>query len=121
MSLKKGARCIDTVFTVTKESEWFLGSLRKLIQSSFAVFGFNSAKYDIDLMKNSLLPLLVKDKEIEPMVIKKANQFVSSKLGDIRMLDLLKSVGAAKSLDSFLKAYKSSETNGNFHETDSVI
>ena len=40
------------------------------------VFGFNSAKYDIYLMKSYLLPILVNERDIEPTVIKKANQFV---------------------------------------------
>ena len=41
------------------------------------VFGFNSAKYDINLIKSYLLPILVNERDIEPTVIKTANQFVS--------------------------------------------
>ena len=44
--------------------------------------------------------------EIEPTVIKKANQFVSFKFGDIQLLDFLNCLNGATSLDSFLKAYK---------------
>ena len=40
------------------------------------VFGFNSAKYDINLIKSYLLPILVNERGVEPTVIKKANQFV---------------------------------------------
>ena len=40
------------------------------------VFRFNSAKYDINLIKSYLLPILVNERVIEPTVIKKANQFV---------------------------------------------
>ena len=36
-----------------------------------AVFGFNSAKYDLNLIKSYLLPILVKERNIEPTVIKK--------------------------------------------------
>ena len=43
------------------------------------VFGFNSAKYDINLIKSHLLPFLVNERDIEPTVIMKANQFVSLK------------------------------------------
>ena len=39
------------------------------------VFGFNSAKYDINLINSYLLPILVNERDIEPTVIKKANQF----------------------------------------------
>ena len=35
------------------------------------VFGFNSAKYDINLIKSYLLPILVNDRGIEPTAIKK--------------------------------------------------
>ena len=35
------------------------------------VFGFNSAKYDISLIKSHLLPILVNERYIEPTVIKK--------------------------------------------------
>ena len=38
-------------------------------------FGFNSAKYDINLVKSCLLPILVIERDIEPTVIKKTNQF----------------------------------------------
>ena len=78
------------------------------------VFGFNSAKYDINLIKSYLLPILVNESDIEPTVIKKANQFVSFKFGDIQLLDIMNFLGGATSLDSFLKAYKTKETKGFF-------
>ena len=78
------------------------------------VFGFNSAKYDINLIKSYLLPILINERDIEPTVIKKANQFVSFKFGDIQLLDIMIFLGGATSLDSFLKAYKTKETKGFF-------
>ena len=78
------------------------------------VFGFNSAKQDLNLVKSYLLPTLVNERDIEPTVIKKANQFISFKFGDIQLLDILNFHGRATSLDSFLKAYKTSETKGFF-------
>ena len=78
------------------------------------VFGFNSAKYDINLTKSYLLPIFVNERNIEPTVIKKANQFVSLKFGDIQLLDIMSFLGGATSLDSFLKAYKTKETKGFF-------
>ena len=53
------------------------------------VFGFNSAKYDLNLKKSYLLPILVNERNIEPTVIKKANQFISFKSGDIQLLDIM--------------------------------
>ena len=81
------------------------------------VFGFNSAKYDINLIKSYLLPSLVNGRDVEPTVIKKANQFVSFKFGDIQLLDIMNFLGSATSLYSFLKAYKTKETKSFFpHE-----
>ena len=74
------------------------------------VFGFNSAKYDLNLIKSYLLPILVNERDIEPTVIKKANQFISFKFGDIQLLDIKNFLGGATSFDSFLEAYKTSET-----------
>ena len=37
------------------------------------VFGFNSAKYDINLIKSYLLPILINERNMEPTVIKKAS------------------------------------------------
>ena len=82
------------------------------------VFGFSSAKYDLNLIKSYLLPILVNERDIEPTVIKKANQFISFKFGDIQLLDIMNFLGRATSLDSFVKAYKTSETSeteGFFH------
>ena len=78
------------------------------------VFGFNSAKYDLNFIKSYLLPILVNERDIEPTVIKKANQFIPFKFGDIQLLDILNFLGGATSLDSFLKAYKTSETERFF-------
>ena len=78
------------------------------------VFGFNSAKYDLNLIKSYLLPILVNERDIEPTVIKKATQFIPFKIGDIQLLDILNFLGGETSLDSFLKAYKTSETKKFF-------
>ena len=70
------------------------------------MFGFNSAKYDLNLINSYLLPVLVNERDIEPTVNKKANQF---NFGDIQLLDIMNLLGGATSLDSFLNAYKTSE------------
>ena len=76
------------------------------------VFGFNSAKYDLDLIKSYLLPILVNERDFEPTVIKKANQFISLKVGDFQLLDIMNFFGGATSLHSCVKAYRTSETKG---------
>ena len=81
---------------------------------TLSVFAFNSGKYDLNLIKAYLIPDLLNDRAIQPTVIKKANQFISFKFGDIQFLDILNFRGGATSLDSFLKAYQSQETKGYF-------
>ena len=62
-----------------------------------------------------MLPSFVSERDIQPTVIKKANQFVSFKFGDIQFFDIMNLLGGATSLDSFLKAYKTKMTKGFFH------
>ena len=109
---------------VTASTQFLLTHKKKLIElqehferyvNTLPLFCFNSSKYDLNLIKAYLI--LVNEKEIEPTVIKKANQFVFFKFGNIQFLDIMKFLGGATSLDSFLKAYKTSETKGYFpHE-----
>ena len=82
--------------------------------NTLPVFGFNSGKYDLILIKSYLLPYLIHERDIQPTVIKKANHFVSLKFGDVQILDILNFLGGATSLDFFLEAYKTSETKGFF-------
>ena len=82
--------------------------------NTLPVFGFNSGRYDLNLIKSYLIPYLIRDKEKETSVIKKANDFIYFKFGDVQFLDIMKFLGGANTLDSFLKAYKASETKGFF-------
>ena len=82
--------------------------------NTLPVFGFNSAKYDISLIKSYLLQIPVNERQIEKAVIKKVNQFVSFEFGDVQLLDIMNFLGRATSLVSFLKTYKTEETNGFF-------
>ena len=62
------------------------------------VFGFNSGRCDVNLNKSYFLPYLINEKEIEPSVIKKANDFVSFKCGDVQLMDFMKFLGGATTL-----------------------
>ena len=44
------------------------------------VFGFNSAKYDINLIESYLLPILVNERDIEPTILKKPISLILSSL-----------------------------------------
>ena len=78
------------------------------------VFGINSGKNDINLIKSYSLPILIIERIMEPTVIKKASQFVSSKFGDVKLVEIMNFLGGAINLDSFPKAYKTSETKRFF-------
>ena len=78
------------------------------------VFGIKSAKYDIHLIKSYFLPFLINERNMEPTVIKKTNHFVSFGFGDVQLLDIMNFLVGAISVDSFLKAYRTSETNSFF-------
>ena len=104
---------LSTRFLQTQKNQIF--DLQEQIEpycNVLPVLGFNSAKYDINLIKSCLLTILVNERGMEPTVIKKANQFVSLKFRDIQLLDIMNFLGGATSLDSFLKAYKTKATKG---------
>ena len=83
--------------------------------STFPVFGFNSATYDLNLIKSYLILILIREKGLQPRVIKNSNQFISFKFDNVQMLDIMNFTDGATTLDSFLKAYESPETKGFFH------
>ena len=53
-------------------------------------FGLNSGIYDLNLIKSYLIPYLIRDKEQETSVIKKANDFFSFKFENVQFLDIMK-------------------------------
>ena len=78
------------------------------------VYGFNSAKYHLNLIKSYLLPILVNERVIEPTAIKKAKQFISLKFDQTQLLHIMNFLGGASSHCSCLKAYNISETKRFF-------
>ena len=84
--------------------DWFQRYVNTLL-----LFGFNSARYNLNLIKSCLVPPLVNENGIEPIVNKK-NQFISFKSGNIQFPDVMNFLGGPTSPDYFLKTYKTSET-----------
>ena len=68
----------------------------------------------MNLIKSYLIPCWICDKEQETSVIKKANDFICFKFGDVQFFDIMKFLGEVSNRDSFLKAYKAGETKGFF-------
>ena len=60
-----------------------------------------------------MLPLLVNERGILPIVIKKVNPFASFNFGDVQLLGILISLGRSTRLDFSLKAYKTSKTKNH--------
>ena len=64
--------CATTQFLQIQENQ--LSILQETLERYFnvlPVFGFNSAKYDLNLIKSYLLPILVNERDVEPTFIKK--------------------------------------------------
>ena len=103
--------CASTDFSQIEKNQLF--DLQESLECYFKilpVIGSNSAKDDLNLIKSYSLPILVNEPDIGPTAIKKANQFISIKFGDFQFLDRVKFLGGAASLESCLKAYKTSKT-----------
>ena len=67
-------RCASTQFLQIQKNQ--LIELQEHLErycNVLPVFGFNSAKLDLNSIKPCLLPILVNERDIEPTVIKKAN------------------------------------------------
>ena len=106
--------CFNSIPADTKNQLIDLQEFLERYSNVLPVFDFNSAEYDLNLIKSYLLPILVDERDLEPTVIKKVNQFISFKFGDIQLLDIMNFLGGATNLDSILKAYKTSETKRFF-------
>ena len=81
--------------------------------TTLPVFGFNSSRYDLNLIKEYLIPILM-NKDLQPQPIKSINKFISLKYDGIQFLDIMNFLGGSTSLDSFLKAFGASETKAFF-------
>ena len=102
------------IFYDTNKSSSLISSVISIIMLTLYQFLDSTVESMISLIKSYLIPHLLNDKAVTPTVIKKANQFISFKFGDVQFLDIVNFLGGATTLDSFLKAYQSEETKGYF-------
>ena len=82
--------------------------------NTLLVFGFNSGRYDLILIKSYLIPYLIRDKEQETSVIKKASDFISFKFGDVQFLDIIKFLGGKLLWTPFSKPIKLAKRKESF-------
>ena len=79
-----------------------LFDLREYLERYYSILpvvGFKSAKYDLNSIKFSLLPIFINERDFEPTVIKIVNQFISFKFGVFQLSDVIIYFGGATSLD----------------------
>ena len=82
--------------------------------STIPVFGFNSSRYDLNLIKEYLLHHLLIEKNVVPKVIRTGNKYIGMNFLGLQFLDIVNFLGGATTLDNFLKAYGASEEKGFF-------
>jgi hypothetical protein len=94
-------------------------SVRKVIEkfynfiSELPVIGFNSQKYDLNVMRAPLVRYLLKHDEIS-FTIKRDNSLKCLKTKKLKFLDILNFIAPGFSYDAFIKAYGCELTKGFF-------
>jgi hypothetical protein len=84
-------------------------SLQRQLQSwieTLPIIGFNSSKYDINLMKQYLFKSFNNINQTVSFSIKKANSYMSIKTDNLQFLDIRSYLAPNYSYDAFIKAYK---------------
>ena len=79
-----------------------------------AVFGFNSAGYDVKLIKKFLFKELCKHGEQPNFTVKKAGKYPCIKIEHLKFMDILQFLAPGYNLKSFFKAFGVSEQKGFF-------
>ena len=100
---KKSKTRIPPLELLTKQFYRYLNQL--------PVLGFNSGKYDLNLIKPYLLKRVMND---DLNVIKRGNVFMSLSTSRLRFLDLSLYLAPGFSLDQFLRAYQTTVFKGKF-------
>ena len=78
------------------------------------VFGFNSAGYDVKLVKKYLFKELCRRGESPSFTVKKGGKYPCIKTPSLKFLDILQFLAPGYSLKSFFKAFDANEEKGFF-------
>ena len=90
---------------------------KKLLDQLFSwlrqlpVIGFNSGKYDLNMIKRSFVPLLISN---NAAVIKRQNTFMCLSTTNLKFLDVTQYLAPGVSYDKYLKAYGCDLQKGHF-------
>ena len=79
-----------------------------------AVFGFNSAGYDVKLIKKFLFKELCKQGQQPNFTVKKAGKYPSIKTEHLKFMDVLQFLAPGYNLKSFFKAFGVTKQKGFF-------
>ena len=86
-----------------------LGWLRQL-----PVVGFNSGKYDLNVVKKFFIPYMLKGNDKTRFVIKRQNTFMCFSTTNLKFLDVTQYLAPGVSYDKYLKAYGCELQKGHF-------
>ena len=81
------------------------------------VIGFNSGKYDLNMIKRFFIPLMLtpcEDQDESCFVIKRENTFMCFSTNKVRFLDVTNCLAPGVSYEKYLKAYGCSVQKGHF-------
>lgn len=81
--------------------------------SQLPVISFNGARYDLKILKQYLIPLLVESGSVEH-VIRKGTGYMSISTEQLKFLDIIFYIAPGFSYDRFLKAYGATLTKSYF-------
>ena len=96
---------------------------KKLLDQLFSwlqqlpVIGFNSGKYDLNMIKRSFVPLLIHNNTAERascFVIKRQNNFMCFSTNKLKFVDICNYLAPGFSYDKYLKAYGCDLQKGHF-------
>ena len=83
--------------------------------SQLPVIGFNSGRYDINLIKKEIIGYISANyQEVDIYTIKKNNTYLSVSVPDLKFIDISNYLAAGCSYSQFLKAYGSDISKGIF-------
>ena len=98
--------------TSRRKIHLLLSQLEEYI-SELIVVGFNSGKYDLNVLKDILIPHLVHTKGIR-FTAKRGHAYLVLKTGSLKFLDIANFLAPGTSYAGFLKAYDCAEEKGFF-------
>ena len=96
----------------TEKRERLLTYLRRHL-AELVVVGFNSGKYDLNVLKDILIPYLVHRSGID-LTIKCHHACLALRTGSLKFMDISNFVAAGTSYGAFFKAYQCQGEKGFF-------